>query len=79
MWLREQIAEQALDEARRAREQLADDDDRELERDERRHERRRRAGALRELHDAVDDQLADPQRRDRHERANEPEHAPSRP
>ena len=60
----EEVAEQTFDEARRAREQLADDDDRELDRDEPATERQIAPVALRG-DDAVDDQLPDPQRGDR--------------
>jgi hypothetical protein len=73
----EEITQQALDETRRAREQLAHDHDAELDGDERRDGPPRPSIPLRRHH-AVDDELSDPQRDDRNECANEPEHAPSR-
>ena len=68
----EQVTEQALDEARGAREQLARNDDRELESDEPGDGAPRSTIALRG-DDAVDDELPDPERRDRYECANEPQ------
>jgi hypothetical protein len=71
--VREQVAEQRLDERRCPGEQLTDDDDRELERDDSPQVAERSARLSREQHDLVDDQLGCPQRGDGHEGAHESE------
>ena len=66
----EQVAELALDETRRASKQFTNDNDRHFDRDEAADRAPRCATALRG-DDAVDDELPDPQRRDRYECADE--------
>ena len=71
--VREQVAEQAFDELRRAAKRVAADGDRELDSDEQRQIPP--VGSIRPRpNDFVDDQLSDPERRDGDEGAHDPQH-----
>ena len=71
---REQVGELSVDEHRGAGEQLAKDDDADLEADQRQDGAPASSRAL-GLHDTVDDQLRDPERCDRHEAAHQAQRA----